>query len=402
MRVRVLATVLVALVVSSSVSLVSASAQSELEQARQRARSAAEAADRARESSDAARARVNESLRAIEDANGALAAVDLEVDRLEREVEAIQVEVARLEAEIMTLAVERYVRREGSADGIVETDDVLGALRDDVLLDFAILGGRVDVDEYRVATEDLGRATTALEQQRVEQAAVLDQLRAHHEGVAAELAILEENLVEAERQEAVFVQEVAKLEEEERRRLEAERERQRQEQLARQEAERQRQLQEQAERNAQEDQGGGDDGDPDPPPPPVVGDGAMLCPIAGATTFVDTWGAPRSGGRRHKGVDMFASRGTPVVAVVSGTVRQSSSGLGGLGFWLHGDNGNRYFGSHLDSFAVSGRVAAGTVIGTVGNTGNARWSSPHLHFEIHPGGGAAANPYPATARACGV
>ncbi len=136
-----------------------------------------------------------------------------------------------------------------------------------------------------------------------------------------------------------------------------------------------------------------------PPPPPSTG--SMLCPIAGATSFTDTWGAPRSGGRSHRGVDMFAARGTPIVAVVSGEVRHSSSSLGGLQFYLYGDNGTRYFGSHLDSSAASGRVSAGTVIGTVGNTGNARWSSPHLHFEIHPGGASAVNPTPATRAACG-
>lgn len=98
---------------------------------------------------------------------------------------------------------------------------------------------------------------------------------------------------------------------------------------------------------------------------------------------------------------MFATRGTPVVAPVSGTVRHTTNSLGGLAFYLDGDDGNRYYGAHLDSFGESGNVAAGTVVGTVGNTGNARYASPHLHFEIMPGGGSSVNPTPAVRAACG-
>ena len=98
---------------------------------------------------------------------------------------------------------------------------------------------------------------------------------------------------------------------------------------------------------------------------------------------------------------MFATRGTPVVAPVSGVVRHRTNRLGGLAFYLDGDDGNRYYGAHLDSFGVEGRVEAGAVVGTVGNTGNARYTSPHLHFEIMPGGGASVNPTPTVREACG-
>ena len=98
---------------------------------------------------------------------------------------------------------------------------------------------------------------------------------------------------------------------------------------------------------------------------------------------------------------MFAARGTPVVAPVAGIVRHRDNSLGGKSFYLDGDDGNRYYGTHLDSYGASGRVAAGAVVGTVGNTGNARFTSPHLHFEIHPGGGSAVNPTPTVRAACG-
>jgi murein DD-endopeptidase MepM/ murein hydrolase activator NlpD len=132
---------------------------------------------------------------------------------------------------------------------------------------------------------------------------------------------------------------------------------------------------------------------PPPPPPPVP------CPAPEAT-FVDTWGAPRSGGRRHKGVDMMAAHGSPVVAPVGGEIRASNSSLGGLGFWLEADDGNTYFGSHLASLSVrGGRVEAGAPIGTVGSTGNAG-GTPHLHFEVMLPGKVSVNPYPLVAQWC--
>jgi murein DD-endopeptidase MepM/ murein hydrolase activator NlpD len=125
----------------------------------------------------------------------------------------------------------------------------------------------------------------------------------------------------------------------------------------------------------------------------------MVCPVAGPTGFADTWGAPRSGGRRHQGVDMISPTGTPLVAVVSGSVLFKQTRLGGNSVWLTGDNGNRYFYAHLASFnGSSRRVERGELIGTVGATGNA--SVPHLHFELHPGGGAPVNPYPYVRAVC--
>lgn len=131
--------------------------------------------------------------------------------------------------------------------------------------------------------------------------------------------------------------------------------------------------------------------------------GAVLeaCPAPG-TSFVDSWGAPRSGGRRHEGVDMMAGYGTPVYAAQSGTVAHSTSGLGGLTAYVYGDSGDTTMYMHLQGFSdvpAGTQVSAGTLIAFVGDSGNAA-GSPHLHFEYHPGGGAAVNPYPYVLAVC--
>lgn len=139
-----------------------------------------------------------------------------------------------------------------------------------------------------------------------------------------------------------------------------------------------------------------------PTPSPISG-GA--CPVAGAVSFSDTWGAPRSGGRSHQGVDMIAARGTPIVAIFEGTITRISTGnLGGNQLWLRAANGDEFFYAHLDSFgsiSAGQPVPEGYVVGYNGSSGNAPEWLPHLHFEYHPGGGSAANPYPLVKSICG-
>jgi len=135
--------------------------------------------------------------------------------------------------------------------------------------------------------------------------------------------------------------------------------------------------------------------------PPAATPG-FYCPVQGGASFIDSWGFPRSGGRRHKGVDMFNSRNTPLVAVVDGRVKFSSNSLGGLSTHLYA-GGTTYYYTHLEKHPTnisSGQyVTAGTVIGYLGNSGNARYTSPHLHFEIRPNN-VAINPYPTVRHYC--
>lgn len=134
--------------------------------------------------------------------------------------------------------------------------------------------------------------------------------------------------------------------------------------------------------------------------PTAIGD--MVCPIGAPNAFSDTWGAPRSGGRSHQGVDMFAAYGMPLYAVADGTVRVSTNRLGGLSVHLDSVHGDRYYYAHLSAVTVEPgqAVRAGDQVGENGNSGNARATPPHLHWQYHPGGGAPVNPYPLAAALC--
>jgi murein DD-endopeptidase MepM/ murein hydrolase activator NlpD len=138
-------------------------------------------------------------------------------------------------------------------------------------------------------------------------------------------------------------------------------------------------------------------------PPQIIGRGDWICPVQGGVSFTDTFGAPRGNGRTHKGVDMFAATGTPVVAVVSGSVFLQSDTLGGLAAYVQGNDGNTYYYAHLNDYVGGGRsVSGGELIGHVGNTGDASGGPSHLHFEIRPGGpnGIAIDPTPTVASHC--
>ncbi len=112
----------------------------------------------------------------------------------------------------------------------------------------------------------------------------------------------------------------------------------------------------------------------------------------------DTWGAARSGGRFHEGIDILAPRGTPVVSTTEGIVaRLGTGGLGGRVVWITGPAGWRHYYAHLDRWAAlreGAWVAAGTVLGFVGSSGNAAGGPTHLHYGIYRRDGEPINPYP--------
>jgi murein DD-endopeptidase MepM/ murein hydrolase activator NlpD len=122
-------------------------------------------------------------------------------------------------------------------------------------------------------------------------------------------------------------------------------------------------------------------------------------PVAGKHNFADTFGAFRSDVPAHVGADIFASFGTPIVAVADGRIyRVGTLKISGNRLWLRDKKGFRYFYAHLSDFAAAAYngadVHAGEVIGFVGNTGDAEPTPPHLHFEVHMPDGAVVNPTP--------
>ena len=142
---------------------------------------------------------------------------------------------------------------------------------------------------------------------------------------------------------------------------------------------------------------------------------ALIFPVAGAATYIDDFGQARAGGT-HQGNDLMAAKKTPVVAVEAGKVKfWTTSASAGCMLYLYGDSGTTYMYIHLNNDltmrndnrgkCVAGvsyarglkdgaKVSAGQMIGYVGDSGDANGIASHLHFEVHPGGGAAVSPYP--------
>jgi murein DD-endopeptidase MepM/ murein hydrolase activator NlpD len=135
---------------------------------------------------------------------------------------------------------------------------------------------------------------------------------------------------------------------------------------------------------------------------PEVG-GGIVCPVPGAE-FIDSWGYPRSGGRTHKGQDLFAAAGTPILA--DGVVIAASDvdrGLGGITVWVRTHDGAAWYFAHnlANAVAVGQPLAAGEVIAWVGNTGNAASTPAHTHVQWRPTGSPPdVNPYPLLDAAC--
>jgi murein DD-endopeptidase MepM/ murein hydrolase activator NlpD len=372
--------------------------------------------DRARQEVNRITEQSAELGQAVIDAYGRQAALDKEIEDLRSSIEFAQIRMAETEERLEDLAVELYM---GSTSGtslsvlFSATDQEYPAgmeyLREVSGVDESV------VDQLRTFRDELDRQTTRLGEALDEQVVLAAEL----EQLAGELQV---DLVAAQEVYDQLVQ----------RQAEEEAERQRQEELRRQrEAEAAAAARAAAESVSSSGSGsestettlgssGGDDTTTtttlpapttteEPAPaitaPPPVPSGSGVCPVAGAVSFTDSWGAPRSGGRSHKGVDMMAARGVPVVAVYSGEVyRLSTSSLGGKSVYFYSDAGDLYYYAHLDDFgdiSEGQSVPAGYVLGYNGSSGNAPSYLPHTHWEYHPGGGAAVNPYPLARQLCG-
>ena len=317
------------------------------------------------------RARALEATQALADAEARLGRLDQDITNAQFQAEQAQAQIGDLQAQVEELIVQQYVRPH---DELVFGDDLTEVTRAQAFARIVTHGDADALDAYRAASEDLEDASARLEDLRAEQEDAIADLEQRQEDLEAEIARLEE----LERQRRA---------EEERRRREA------------------------AAAAAAAAQDAEDAADATTPPPSDDGGSGggggsippstsgITCPVPGST-FVDTWGAPRGGGRSHEGVDMMAGFGTHIFAPASGNVEFRTVSTGGMSFFLYGDNGDMYFGTHLQGYQGGNRhVSAGEHIGYVGDTGNAA-GTPHLHFEIHPGGGGPVNPYPATAAAC--
>jgi murein DD-endopeptidase MepM/ murein hydrolase activator NlpD len=307
---------------------------------------------------DRARKRANAAALEWTRAESRLESLEAKLAVVQQRRKAALTQLASLETHLRRAAVERFIRGGRRVEADFEVADLNEDVRAAALAEYVAAGNDDAVDAYRASAEDLELAEEQLGSTRKALAAAVEAQRAKARAAAGELRRLQK--------------------------LEAER-------IARERAARAAA----AKRTGTRPSGGSSGGRTG-----VIASGEWICPVQGPRAFSNDWGQPRSGGRRHQGTDILAPRGTPVVASVAGFVRHHGSSLGGLSYYLNGVDGHTYFGTHLSGYAASGRVSAGTVVGYVGNSGNARGGPPHLHFEIHPGGGGPVNPYPTLARYC--
>lgn len=354
---------------------------------------------------DQARAAAQQAAQDYADGEAALGELQTELSRLEADRDRARAELAALQDQVATIVVEQYIDADGPAP-VLPGADLNEQAKAEALARMVTQSDTDALDEYRTVQARIDAATAEIEARLAEQQELVDQLAASQAELERQLAVLEE----AERQ---------RLEEERRRAEEAARE-------AAAAADREAAAEQAAtlaRQQAARDAGAAAAAAtppvttaataeaspattvpppaPDTPAEPIVAapsGGGMVCPVPGSA-FIDSYGAPRPQGWAHQGVDMMAPSGTPIVAPVSGFVTHRGNSVGGLAFHLDGSDGRYYYGAHLSAYGQNGQVAAGTVIGYVGNTGDAQYTAPHLHLEIHIGG-VAVNPYPYVAAVC--
>lgn len=375
------------------------------------------------------------------EADLALYQISTEIAALAERVADIDAQVAELRQQMIEIAVQRYIDST-TPPSILAGDDINRQAVADALARFVREGSLDVIDDYRRARDDLQSAQAELTERARHQEELIAQAAVAANEVQAELSAIGDVYLEIAPRLYEQDRLLDTLEEEERRRLEEELRRRRAEEARRleaaraaaavaAEAERRAALTaEEAGRIAGEEVAlaagevpGAPQGAPReagtgalPPvrpgepataapaagaPPPQTASG-WVCPLAGPFSHFDDFGDPRHYGGWHKGNDLIAAAGTPVLAVESGRVEHRANRIGGNSAYIFADSGNYYYNTHLSAYenVGAGWVPAGAVIGYVGDSGNAA-GLPHLHFEYHLGGrGNHINPYPIVHEAC--
>ncbi|MCB0981882.1 MAG: peptidoglycan DD-metalloendopeptidase family protein [Acidimicrobiaceae bacterium] len=368
-----------------------------------------DAAEQAAKEIADARERANQAADAYFAAISQIDTLALEATSLEAEVADLQTKVDDLTAKVQAMAVRRFTGAEpGTSPLLNGFDSPEEQMQVSAFSDIINSSSKAEFDEYDALSRDLADKQEALTRTQAEAERAKANAEALRDAAEAEVEHLKE--VEAQRLKDEAVRKALEAEERARAAKAAE------EAAAAAAATSQpEEPTNNADGGASAPQttapssggsggqtgGGGSGGRPGGAGGNDYGGVDWVCPTGNAAVaFGDTWGAPRSGGRKHQGVDMIGARGTPILAVVDGFAKPKSNTLGGTTIWFTGSDGNSYYYAHLDSYGKLGPVAKGDVIGYMGDTGNAKYSVVHLHFEIHPGGGAAVNPYPTVRAHC--